>query len=281
MPEFKKPQQGSAHSLPAILILFFFLSLGLFGAKHTHQATEVPTSRASAAAPVVSLSNTALKPATHFSLMDLIAKPLFFALSWIHGHVISNWGWSILALTLCVNLVLMPMRIRSIRSQLKLQRLQPEISAIKARFSGCKLGDPRLQAMNQEIFALQKREGVSLLGNLLPLLIQMPLLYGFYRMLRNATELHQAQWLWLHDLSAPDPFHILPIFLLLTAFLLQWLVPPPGADSAQRKIMAFMLPLFSCVMTWKVGAALALYWSCGNLINIVQQVVTTRTSASG
>jgi len=167
------------------------------------------------------------------------------------------------------------------RSQLKLQRLQPEIAAIKARFRGCKLGDPRMQEMNQELFALQRRAGVTLFGNLLPLIIQMPLLYGFYRMLRNATELRHSPWLWLHDLSAPDPFHILPIFLLLTAFLLQWLVPSPGADSGQRKIMGLLLPLVSWLMTWKIGAGLALYWSCGNLITLVQQLAVTRSTTTG
>jgi YidC/Oxa1 family membrane protein insertase len=281
MPEFKKPQQGSAHGLLAILILFCSLSLGLVGAKHTSRDAPANANSAHAAGPIASSIGSASVSARHSSILDVLAKPLFIALKWIHDHIVANWGWSILALTLCVNLAMMPMRLRSMRSQLKLQRLQPEIAAIKARFSGCKPGDSDMQKMNQEIFALQKREGVSLFGNLLAFLVQAPLLYGFYRMLRNAAELHQAQWFWLHDLSAPDPLHILPLFLLLTALLVQWLVPSPGADPMQRRITAFLLPLFSCLVTWKVGAGLALYWSCGNLVNIVQQVVVTRTNASG
>jgi len=281
MPEFKKPQQAGVQSLLAVVVLSVAVWLTLVSSQHSHQAAPAFAASHHAAAPGVSPAGKASGPSERFSVLDLIAKPLRLALNWIHLHVVSNWGWSILALTLCVNLALLPMRLGSMRSQLKLQRLQPEIAAIKARFRGCKLGDPRMQEMNQEIFALQRRAGVTLFGNLLPLLIQMPLLYGFYRMLRNATELRHSPWLWLHDLSAPDPFHILPIFLLLTAFLLQWLAPSPGADSGKRRIMALLLPLVSCLMTWKVGAGLALYWSCGNLIALAQQFAVTRSTTTG
>lgn len=284
MPEFKRPkQQDGFPSLLAVLVLVLALSCAMFASRGAPDATVSARSVASAAVPASPPAGGALEPARHFSVFDLVSGPLYLALNWIHLHVVRNWGWSILALTLCVNLALTPVRIGNMRSQRKLRRLQPEIAAIRARFSGCKMGDPRMQEMHREIQALQNQEGISLLGNLLPFLIQMPLLYGFYRMLRNATELHHASWLWLHDLAAPDPFHILPLFFLLTGLLLQWFSPrpSPGTDSGQRKLVAVILPLFSCIMTWKVAAGLALYWSCGNLVSLVQQVVMTRTNASG
>jgi YidC/Oxa1 family membrane protein insertase len=284
MPEFKKPkQQDGVQSLLVILMLLLALSFTYFASRVTPHATAAAVDVASVAGPASSHTRVALDFERRFSVLDLISRPLYFALNWIHLHIIRNWGWSILALTLCVNLALMPMRVGAMRSQLKLQRLQPEIAKIRARFSGCRMGDPRMQQMNREIQALQEREGISLLGNLMPLLVQMPLLYGFYRMLRNAAELQHASWLWLHDLSAPDPFHMLPLFFLLTGLLLQWFAPVPsaGTDPAQRKIMAVILPLFSCIMTWKAAAGLALYWSCGNLVSLVQQVVMTRPDTTG
>jgi YidC/Oxa1 family membrane protein insertase len=114
-------------------------------------------------------------------------------------------------------------------------------------------------------------------SGVLPLLIQWPLLYGFYRMLHNAAELHHAPWLWLHDLSAADPLHILPIFCLLSMVLQQVVTPAPGTDRAQRRMMAIALPLLYGFMTWRVSAGLALYWGLANVISILQQVVFNRT----
>jgi YidC/Oxa1 family membrane protein insertase len=131
--------------------------------------------------------------------------------------------------------------------------------------------------MNKEIFDLQKREGVNMFGSCLPMLIQYPLLYGFYRMLGNVIELRQAHWYWLHNLAAPDPLHILPIFFIVSMFLVQYLTPSPGMDPAQQRMMAFMMPAFLGFMTWNLSSGLTLYWAFSNAINIVQQVVMNRT----
>jgi YidC/Oxa1 family membrane protein insertase len=209
--------------------------------------------------------------------LGIIAKPLFLALRWIHEHIVSNWGWAILVLTLVINLAMLPTRIQMMKSALKMQRIQPEMNAIKEKFKKYKATDPRRADMNKEMFDLQKREGVNMFGGCLPMLIQWPLLYGFYRMLLNTIELRQAPWLWLHNLAAPDPLHILPIFFIVTMFLVQYLTPSPGMDPAQQKMMAFTMPVFFGFMTWNLSSGLALYWAFGNVINVIQQTVMNRT----
>jgi YidC/Oxa1 family membrane protein insertase len=211
------------------------------------------------------------------SYLGIIAKPLFLALRWIHEHIVSNWGWAILVLTLVINLAMLPTRIQMMKSALKMQRIQPEMNAIKEKFKKYKTTDPRRADMNKEMFDLQKREGVNMFGGCLPMLVQWPLLYAFYRMLLNTIELRQAPWLWLHNLAAPDPLHILPIFFIVTMFLVQYLTPSPGMDPAQQKMMAFTMPVFFGFMTWNLSSGLALYWAFGNVINVIQQAVMNRT----
>jgi YidC/Oxa1 family membrane protein insertase len=158
-----------------------------------------------------------------------------------------------------------------------MQRIQPQMDAIKERYKKYKTTDPRRTEMNQEIFALQKKEGANMFGGCLPMLIQWPLLYGFYNMLSNVFELRQAHWLWLPDLASPDPLHILPVFFIISMFLVQYLTPSPGVDPAQQRMMAFTMPAVFGFMTWSVASGLALYWACGNIVNIVQQTVMNRT----
>ena len=218
-----------------------------------------------------------IEPIVSFGWMKFISEPLFFILHWMHEHIVSNWGWSILLLTLVINLCMLPTRITMMKSALKMQRIQPQMEAIKARYKNYKATDPRRAEMNQEIFALQKKEGANMFGGCLPMLIQWPLLYGFYNMLSNVFELRQAHWLWLPDLASPDPLHILPIFFIVSMFLVQYLTPSPGVDPAQQRMMAFTMPAVFGFMTWSVASGLALYWACGNIVNIVQQTVMNRT----
>jgi YidC/Oxa1 family membrane protein insertase len=218
-----------------------------------------------------------IEPIVSFGWMRLISEPLFLVLRWIHEHIVSNWGWSILLLTLIINIAMLPTRITMMKSALKMQRIQPQMDAIKARYKNYKTTDPRRAEMNQEIFALQKKEGANMFGGCLPMLIQWPLLYGFYDMLSVVFELRQAHWLWLPDLASPDPLHILPIFFIVSMFLVQYLTPSPGVDPTQQKMMAFTMPAVFGFMTWSVASGLALYWACGNIVNIVQQMVMNRT----
>jgi YidC/Oxa1 family membrane protein insertase len=230
-----------------------------------------------ATAPDGSLTGPSLEPIINFGWLKIIAKPFFLALRWIHQHIVPNWGWAILVLTLFINLAMLPTRVQMMKSALKMQRIQPEMDAIKNRYKNYKMNDPRKQEMNKEIFDLQKREGVNMFGGCLPMLVQMPLLFGFYKMLSNVIELRHADWLWLHDLAAPDPLHILPVFFIVTMFLVQFLTPSPGVDPAQQKMMAFTMPVFFGFMTWNLASGLALYWSFGNIINVVQQIIMNRT----
>jgi YidC/Oxa1 family membrane protein insertase len=219
-----------------------------------------------------------LDPIVSFGWMKFISEPLFLILHWMHEHIVSNWGWSILLLTLLINIAMLPTRITMMKSALKMQRIQPQMDAIKERYKKYKMNDPKRADMNQEIFALQKKEGANMFGGCLPMLIQWPLLYGFYNMLSNVFELRQAHWLWLPDLASPDPLHILPVFFIVSMFLVQYLTPSPGVDPAQQRMMAFTMPAVFGFMTWSVASGLALYWACGNIVNIVQQTVMNRTS---
>src|SRR5580698_98087 len=218
-----------------------------------------------------------LEKVVNFGWWSVISKPLFILLRFLHEHVIGNWGWAILILTLILNVAMLPTRFQMMKSSLKMQRIQPQMDAVKAKYAKFKATDPRRQEMNKEIFELQKREGVNMFGGCIPMLIQWPLLFGFYRMLSNVIELRQAHWLWLPDLSAPDPLHILPVFFIVSMFLVQWLTPSPGVDPAQQRMMAFTMPAVFGFMTWNIGSGLALYWAGSNILGIVQQVLMNRT----
>jgi YidC/Oxa1 family membrane protein insertase len=218
-----------------------------------------------------------LEKVVNFGWWGIISKPLFLILRYLHEHVTGNWGWAILILTLILNVAMLPTRFQMMKSSLKMQRIQPQMDAVKAKYAKFKATDPRRQEMNKEIFELQKREGVNMFGGCIPMLIQWPLLFGFYRMLSNVIELRQAHWLWLPDLSAPDPLHILPVFFIVSMFLVQWLTPSPGVDPAQQRMMAFTMPAVFGFMTWNIGSGLALYWAGSNILGIVQQVLMNRT----
>jgi YidC/Oxa1 family membrane protein insertase len=112
----------------------------------------------------------------------------------------------------------------------------------------------------------------------LPLLIQTPFLFAYYRMLNVAMDLRHAPWMWVHDLSAPDPFHILPIAIIVTMFLMQRMTPQAGMDPSQQKMMNFMMPGMLGLMSWNLPAGLGLYWAAGQMIGIAQQSVMNRTS---
>ena len=223
-------------------------------------------------------SKVTLEPLLDFGFFSIVGKPLFYALRWINQHISGNWGWDIVWLTVLLNLVILPLRIKTMQSGLKMQRIQPQMDAIKAKYKNLKVTDPKRNEMNAEIMQLQKDNGVNMFGGCIPTLIQMPLLFAFFGMLPKVVELRQAHWLWLPDLSAADPYHILPIFMAVSMFLVQFYTPSPGVDPQQQKMMAFMMPAFSFYMTWNYSSGLALYWSVGNLISIATQAVMNRTS---
>lgn len=231
-------------------------------------------------ASIHTASGENLEKIVHFGdWLGIIAKPLFLLLRFLYNHIVPNWGWAILLLTVVLNLAMLPTRVQMMKSSLKMQRIQPEMEVIKAKYAKYKATDPRKQEMQREIMDLQKREGVNMFGGCLPMLIQWPLLFAFYRVLGNAIELRHAHWLWLHDLSAPDPWHILPIFVIVSMFLTQYFTPSsPGMDPAQQKMMAFTMPAVFGIFMWNYGSGLSLYWACSNMIGVAQQMVMNRTS---
>ncbi len=218
-----------------------------------------------------------LEPLLNFGFFGFFGHYLFLALRFFHAHVTSSWGWSIILLTIVFNVLLLPLRIQSMKSALKMQRIQPQINAIKQKYKNPKMNDPKAAEMNAEIMKFQRDSGVNVLGGCIPSLLPMPLFIAFYTMLPNVVELRHASWFWLPDLSQPDPFYVLPILMIVSQFLVQFYTPSPGVDPAQQKMMAFMMPAFFGFIMLNYASGLALYWATGNLISITTQAVMNRS----
>ena len=221
--------------------------------------------------------NPKLAQIIDWGFFGIIAKPLFLWLNWVKDNWTHNYGWAIILVTLIINLVLFPFRLTSLKSARKMQKLQPQIKAINDRYKNVGLRDPKKAEQNQEVMELYKREGVNPVGGCLPMLVQLPFFYTFYRVLSIAIELRHAPWLWVPDLSSPEslPIHLLPIILIGTQFLSQKLTPAAGVDPNQQKLMMFM-PLMFGFMFYYASAGLVLYWLTGNLVGIVQQLIINR-----
>jgi YidC/Oxa1 family membrane protein insertase len=217
-----------------------------------------------------------LKPLIQFGSFKIISEPLFLLLRFIDKYV-GNWGWAIIIVTLAFNLVMLPTRLMMMKSSLKMQRVQPKMDAIKKKYAHLKPTDPKRAEMNAETMQLYKEEGINMYGSCLPMLVQIPLFYGYYRVLANVIELRQAHWGWLPNLAAADPLHILPIIIIASMFLVQFITPSPGMDPAQRRMMAFMMPAIFGVSMWNFASGLALYWATGNLLNLGLQVAINRS----
>lgn len=217
-----------------------------------------------------------LKPLIQFGWLKIIAEPLFLLLRLVHGYV-GNWGWAIVLVTIFFNLLMLPTRLMMMKSSLKMQRIQPRLEAIKKKYAGLKATDPKRAEMNTETMRIYKEEGINMYGGCLPLLVQMPLFFAYYRVLANVIELRQAQWGWLHNLGVADPLHILPILIIASMFLVQFITPSPGMDPAQRRMMAFMMPAIFGFSMWNFASGLALYWATGNLLNLGLQLGINRS----
>jgi YidC/Oxa1 family membrane protein insertase len=207
----------------------------------------------------------------------VIAKPLFLALHWMNDNYIHSYGWSIVLLTIVINLVLFPLRLTGLKSQRKMSALQPHIKSINERYKGLKLNDPKKQEQNAEIMDLYKKHGVNPAGGCLPMVLQLPILWAIYKVLTVTIELRGAHWLWVTDLSQPETLaiHVLPLIMVATQFFMQQMTPTPGMDPSQAKMMKLM-PLMFGFFFYSMSSGLVLYWLTGNLVGIVQQVVINR-----
>ena len=210
--------------------------------------------------------------AINFGMFDWLAVPLLRALKWIDGYV-GNYGWSIIILTILINVVIFPLRHKSVVSMRKMQNIQPEIKAIQERYSKLKMGDPARQKMNTEMMNLYREKGVNPASGCVPMLLTFPVLFAFYALLSQAIEIRGAAfgW-WIQDLSAHDPLYVTPILMGITMVWQQKLTPS-GADPMQQKMMMAMPLVFTFMFLW-APSGLVIYWFVSNVLAIAQQYIT-------
>ncbi len=219
-----------------------------------------------------------------FGWFGFIAKPLFLAMRYIYDHWIHNYGWAIVILTILINMAMFPLKLKQIRSAQQMQKVAPIVKGIQDRYKQYKFNDPRKQRMNQEVMKIYKEHGVNPLGGCLPMALQIPFLYGFYRVLELPIELRHAPWiLWIKDLSAPDKYHlmgfplpILPTLMVISMFIMTKMTPMPTADPAQKRMMIIMPVVFG-IMFYNLASGLVLYFLIANLVGIAQQVFINKT----
>ncbi|RJT42866.1 membrane protein insertase YidC [Rahnella woolbedingensis] len=198
-----------------------------------------------------------------------ISQPLFKLLKFIQGFV-GNWGFSIIVITFIVRGIMYPLTRAQYTSMAKMRMLQPKLAAMRER-----IGDDK-QRMSQEMMALYKSEKVNPLGGCLPLVIQMPIFLALYYMLSGSIELRHAPFiLWIHDLSAQDPYYILPVIMGLTMFFIQKMSPTTVTDPMQQKIMTFMPVIFTVFFLW-FPSGLVVYYIVSNTVTILQQQLIYR-----
>ena len=206
-----------------------------------------------------------------------IVVPLMKLLNWVHGHV-GNYGWSIVALTILINLAMSPLRHYSIANGIKMAKLSPEMKVIQERYRKVPALDPKRQEMQKEIAALYERHGMSMGTQMavgcLPLLLTMPFLIAFYRVLQVSIELRGSPFLWIPDLSQKDPLFVTPLLMGVSMFVMQRMTPST-MDPAQQRMMMIM-PVVLVVMFFAAPSGLNLYWLASNVCSILQQGVTLR-----
>jgi YidC/Oxa1 family membrane protein insertase len=218
-----------------------------------------------------------------FGWFAFVAKPLFLGLRFIYERWVHNYGWAIVVLTVFINFALFPLKLKSIRSAQEMQRIAPLIKSIQDKYKNIKFNDPRKQRMNEEIMKLYKEHHVNPLGGCLPMALQLPFLYGFYRVLDLPIELRHAPWiLWITDLSAPDRFHpfgiplpILPTVMVISMFIIQKMTPVASADPSQQRMMMLM-PIVFGIMFYNFASGLVLYFLTANIVGILQQAMINK-----
>jgi YidC/Oxa1 family membrane protein insertase len=219
-----------------------------------------------------------LMNAIDFGMFGWLVRPLLQSLKWINRFV-HNYGWSIILLTVVINVIIFPLRHKSMVSMRKMQTLQPQVKAIQDRYKSLKFTDPDRQKMNSEMMALYKQHGVNPASGCVPMLLTLPILFAFYAMLSVAIELRGAPFGgWIHDLAAKDPLYITPIIMGGTMFWQQRMMPTT-ADPVQQKVFLF-LPLIFTAMFLSMPSGLVLYWTASNLLAIAQQTLTNRLIAA-
>jgi YidC/Oxa1 family membrane protein insertase len=227
----------------------------------------------------LSEADPALASAIDYGFFEILARPLLSVLLWIQGYI-GNFGWSIILMTLLINAALFPLRLKQQLSMLKMQKIQPQMRTLQDRYKKLKPNDPRRQEVQSEMMGLYKKHGVNPLGGCLPMLLQMPIFIAIFELLRSAVELRHAPWmLWVGDLSAHDPYYVLPVLMGVSMVISQRMMPT-AMDPAQARIMMFM-PLLFMVFMVRAQSGLVLYWLTSQLVGVGQQVMINRYWAPG
>jgi YidC/Oxa1 family membrane protein insertase len=210
----------------------------------------------------------------------VLVKPLLWGLRAIHGAV-GNWGVAIILITFIIKVLLYPLTHQQLVSMKRMSMVQPKLEAIRAKYAAKIRQDPQARVkMNEEVMGVYKTEGINPASGCFPLLLQMPILIAFYRMLQHSIELRHAPFFgWITDLSAKDPWYITPVLMTLTMWFQQQTTPATG-DAAQRRIMA-MMPLVFGFLFKDAPAGLVLYWLVQNVLTIVQQAILNRYTNLG
>ncbi|MGE0361058.1 MAG: membrane protein insertase YidC [Vicinamibacterales bacterium] len=208
----------------------------------------------------------------NFGMFAILAVPLLGALQWVNGFV-GNYGWAIVILTILINVVMWPLRHKSVVSMRRMQELQPQLKAIQGRYAHLKMTDPARQKMNEEVMALYKAKGVNPASGCVPMLLTLPVLFAFYSLLSQAIEIRGAHFAgWITDLSQHDPWYITPLLMGVSMLWQQRLQPGTG-DPVQQKVLMFMPVMFTVMFLW-APSGLVIYWFVSNLWAIGQQYFT-------
>jgi YidC/Oxa1 family membrane protein insertase len=226
------------------------------------------------------LVNPKLDGIVDWGWFKFVAQPLFIVLHFLNDRLVHNYGWAIVLITIIINMALFPLKLTSLKSSRKMQALQPEMTKINEKYKGISMSDPRAANKQQEMMDLYKKHGVNPVGGCVPLLIQMPFIYAFYKVLAVSIELRHASWLWVGDLSQHEHFeiHFLPLIMVVTSYALQKMTPPPAAtDPSQQKMMQFM-PLMYLFFFWSLSSGVVLYWLTGNIVGVAQQWFFNKTA---
>ncbi len=213
--------------------------------------------------------NPELTDVIEYGWFTFIAKPMFTFLAFLQSYI-GNWGWTIVALTIIIKLILYPLSYKGMVSMNKLKELAPKMKEIQAKYKDDK------QRQSAAMMELYKKHGANPMGGCLPLILQIPVFFAIYRVLLNSIELKGAEWiLWVHDLAEMDPYFVLPILMGASMYLQQRITPNTMQDEMQKKIFQMLPVVFTFFFLW-FPAGLTLYWFVNNVFTIAQQYYINR-----
>ena len=224
--------------------------------------------------------NPKLEQVVDFGWLSVLAKPLFLIVNYVNDAVVHNFGWAIVLVTVAINFILFPLKLSNMKSMRKMQALKPQVDAINAKYKNVGLRDPRAGDKNQETMDLYKKHGVNPMGGCIPMMLQIPFFFAFYKVFtvergnaRRAVALGHA----IFRSRKPCPSRFCPLVMIASQFIMQRMTPQPAGDPAQQKMMMFM-PLVFGFMFYNFPSGLVLYYLTSNLVSMGQQWFFNKTS---